>query len=150
MNQLLRQPRIPGAAEAEAEAGAGAAANVEPEPERLARVLLGRLSEPGDAVVGRWLGQLPAVDVVKAIRGGTVPDHPALDATRLAGYQARLPGLDPQMDLKRVRDVGGRFIIPGDSDFCLQSPCCPRSCCGSGGTCCGRVAPVLGWAGRYN
>ncbi|GAA3019539.1 DNA-processing protein DprA [Kitasatospora sp. NPDC057738] len=116
MNQLLRQPRIPGAAEA----GAGAATNDGPEPERLARVLIGRLSEPGDAVVGRWLGQLSAVDVVKAIRDGTVPDHPGLDATRLAGYQARLPGLDPEMDLKRVRDVGGRFIIPGDTEWPSQ------------------------------
>ncbi|MFJ6776367.1 DNA-processing protein DprA [Kitasatospora sp. NPDC091257] len=116
MNQLLRQPRIPGAAEAVA----GADTNDGPEPERLARVLICRLSEPGDAVVGRWLGQLSAVDVVKAIRDGTVPDHPGLDATRLAGYQARLPGLDPEMDLKRVRDVGGRFIIPGDTEWPSQ------------------------------
>ncbi|MFJ6384954.1 DNA-processing protein DprA [Kitasatospora sp. NPDC092039] len=116
MNQLLRQPRIPTAAEA----GGGTTTDAGAEPERLARVLLCRISEPGDAVVGRWLGQLPAVDVVRAIRDGTVPDHPGLDGTRLAGYQARLPGPDPRTDLKRVRAVGGRFIIPGDTEWPSQ------------------------------
>ncbi|MBD0693162.1 DNA protecting protein DprA [Streptomyces sp. CBMA123] len=82
--------------------------------------MLNRLSEPGDAVVGRWLGQLPAVEVVRAIREGDVPDHPGLDAARLAAYQARLPGLDPANDLKRVRDIGGRFIIPGDTEWPSQ------------------------------
>ncbi|MFE3875640.1 DNA-processing protein DprA [Kitasatospora sp. NPDC059146] len=112
MNQLLRYSR---AAHAD-EAGPAAA----PEAERLARVLLNRLSEPGDAVVGRWLDGLPAVDVVRAIGEGAVPDHPGLDQARLAAYQARLPGLDPVADLKRVRDVGGRFIIPGDTEWPSQ------------------------------
>ncbi|MQS14197.1 DNA-protecting protein DprA [Streptomyces kaniharaensis] len=92
----------------------------EPEPERLARALLSRLSEPGDAVIGRWLRQLTAADVVQAIRDGAVPDHPGLDTPRLAGYQARLPGLDPAEDLERVRLVGGRFIIPGDTEWPSQ------------------------------
>ncbi|MBO1413595.1 DNA-processing protein DprA [Streptomyces sp. FH025] len=112
MNQLLRHPHGPNAAETDT--------TVVPDPERLARVVLNRLSEPGDAVVGRWLGQLSAVDVVRAIRAGTVPEHPALDAERLASYQARLPGLDPADDLKRVHDVGGRFIIPGDTEWPSQ------------------------------
>ncbi|MFI6157806.1 DNA-processing protein DprA [Kitasatospora sp. NPDC051170] len=90
------------------------------EEERLARVLLNRVSEPGDAMVGRWLAGLPAAALVRAIRDGTVPDHPGLDATRLAGYQARLPGLDPAGDLKRVQDAGGRFIIPGDTEWPSQ------------------------------
>ncbi|KJS54423.1 DNA polymerase III subunit beta [Streptomyces rubellomurinus subsp. indigoferus] len=93
---------------------------VEPEPERLARALLNRVSEPGDAVVGRWLGRLPATEVVRAIRDGTVPAHPGLDPARLAGYQARLPGPDPADDLKRVQDAGGRFIIPGDTEWPSQ------------------------------
>ncbi|MFD8084237.1 DNA-processing protein DprA [Kitasatospora sp. NPDC059722] len=92
----------------------------QPEPERLARVLLSRLSEPGDAVVGRWLRQLAAAEVVQAIREGAVPDHPGLDGPRLAGYQARLPGLDPAEDLERVRASGGRFIIPGDTEWPSQ------------------------------
>ncbi|MFF2077132.1 DNA-processing protein DprA [Kitasatospora sp. NPDC058162] len=112
MNQLLRHPRAPHPD--------GSGPPAAPEPERLARVLLNRLSEPGDAVVGRWLGELPAVEVVRAIREGAVPDHPGLDTARLAAYQARLPGLDPTVDLKRVRDVGGRFIIPGDTEWPSQ------------------------------
>ncbi|WP_280685363.1 DNA-processing protein DprA [Kitasatospora sp. MAA19] len=98
----------------------GSAAVPGRDPERLARVVLSRLSEPGDAVVGRWLGQLSAADTVQAIRDGTVPAHPGLDSPRLAGYQARLPGLDPAEDLERVRAVGGRFIIPGDTEWPSQ------------------------------
>ncbi|MEU9046112.1 DNA-processing protein DprA [Kitasatospora sp. NPDC048343] len=129
----MRHPQAHSGAGAGAGAGAGLGpqlrigpgtdptdATAAPDPERLARVVLSRLSEPGDAVVGRWLGRLPAVDVVQAIRDGTVPDHPGLDSARLAGYQARLPGLDPEMDLKRVRLAGGRFIIPGDTEWPSQ------------------------------
>ncbi|MFG3228860.1 DNA-processing protein DprA [Kitasatospora sp. NPDC048194] len=121
---MLRNPQAPRAGEpgtgappgpATASGGTSAA-----DAERLARVLLTRLTEPGDAVVGRWLGQLPAADVVRAIRAGAVPEHPGLDAARLAAYQARLPGLDPVDDLNRVRAVGGRFIIPGDTEWPSQ------------------------------
>ncbi|MFD8704283.1 DNA-processing protein DprA [Kitasatospora sp. NPDC059648] len=116
MNQLLGY-----AAQTPWAASAGATGpSAGQEPERLARVLLSRLSEPGDAVVGRWLGQLPAVEVVRAIRDGAVPDHPGLDPARLAAYQARLPGPAPADDLKRVRDAGGRFIIPGDTEWPSQ------------------------------
>ncbi|MEV7780466.1 DNA-processing protein DprA [Kitasatospora sp. NPDC088351] len=90
------------------------------EPERCARAVLSRLSEPGDAVLGRWLSQLDAADVVQAIRGGPVPDHPGLDAGRLAGYRARLADVDPADDLERVRVAGGRFIIPGDMEWPSQ------------------------------
>ncbi|SOB81888.1 DNA-processing protein DprA [Streptomyces sp. 1331.2] len=122
MKQLSRHPQAHGETGAAGDAAAGPAPRptAASEPERLARVRLSRLSEPGDAVLGRWLGRLPAVDVVEAIRTGTVPDHPGLDAERLAGYQARLPGPDPETDLKRVRHAGGRFIIPGDTEWPSQ------------------------------
>ncbi|MDH6710302.1 DNA processing protein [Kitasatospora sp. MAA19] len=110
MNPMMTHSQPPG----------GSAAVPGRDPERLARVVLSRLSEPGDAVVGRWLGQLSAADTVQAIRDGTVPAHPGLDSPRLAGYQARLPGLDPAEDLERVRAVGGRFIIPGDTEWPSQ------------------------------
>ncbi|MEU6235237.1 DNA-processing protein DprA [Kitasatospora sp. NPDC047058] len=89
-------------------------------PERLARAVLSRLGEPGDAVLGRWLSRLPAVDVVRAIRDGTVPGHPGADADRVAAYRARLVEVDPAADLERVRTVGGRFIIPGDTEWPSQ------------------------------
>ncbi|MFF1906697.1 DNA-processing protein DprA [Kitasatospora sp. NPDC058218] len=108
MNQTMNHPQHP--AEAAREAG----------PERRARAALSRLSEPGDAVLGRWLTQLAAADVVRAIRDGTVPDHPGLDADRLAAYRARLVDVDPVADLERVRTVGGRFIIPGDTEWPSQ------------------------------
>ncbi|MFD5086131.1 DNA-processing protein DprA [Kitasatospora sp. NPDC058406] len=90
------------------------------ESERLARVLLSRLSEPGDAVIGRWLARLGAPEVLRTIRDGTVPGQPGPDAGRLAGYRARLADLDPVADLERVREAGGRFIIPGDTEWPSQ------------------------------
>ncbi|MER6398258.1 DNA-processing protein DprA [Kitasatospora sp. NPDC001603] len=108
MNQTMNHPQHPSEAGREAE------------PERLARAALSRLSEPGDAVLGRWLTQLDAADVVRAIRDGTVPDHPGLDAERLAAYRARLVDVDPVTDLERVRTAGGRFIIPGDTEWPSQ------------------------------
>ncbi|MFE2725237.1 DNA-processing protein DprA [Kitasatospora sp. NPDC059327] len=108
MNQTVHHPQH------SPEAGRGT------ESERLARAALSRLSEPGDAVLGRWLTQLDAGDVVRAIRDGTVPDHPGLDADRLAAYRARLVDVDAAADLERVRSVGGRFIIPGDTEWPSQ------------------------------
>ncbi|MEV0536204.1 DNA-processing protein DprA [Kitasatospora sp. NPDC050463] len=108
MNQTMNRPQHP--SEASQEAG----------PERRARAVLSRLSEPGDAVLGRWLTQLAATDVVRAIRDGSVPDHPGLDADRLAAYRARLVDVDPLADLERVRTAGGRFIIPGDTEWPSQ------------------------------
>ncbi|WP_280702453.1 DNA-processing protein DprA [Kitasatospora sp. GP82] len=90
------------------------------EPERLARAALARITEPGDAVVGRWLSRVSAPTLIEAIRDRTVPGYLDLDATRLAGYRARLPYLDPEADLERVRALGGRFIIPGDIEWPSQ------------------------------
>ncbi|MFF2044765.1 DNA-processing protein DprA [Kitasatospora sp. NPDC058170] len=103
-----------------ASAAATAATAPAADPERYARAALTRLGEPGDAVVGRWLSRLDAAALLQAIREGAVPDHPALDADRLASYRARLAGLDPGADLERVRAVGGRFIIPGDTEWPSQ------------------------------
>ncbi|MFJ9952754.1 DNA-processing protein DprA [Kitasatospora sp. NPDC091207] len=108
MNQTVNHPQH------SPEAGRGT------ESERFARAALSRLGEPGDAVLGRWLTRLDATDVVRAIRDGTVPDHPGPDADRLAGYRARLVDVDPVADLERVRTVGGRFIIPGDTEWPSQ------------------------------
>ncbi len=93
-------------------------------PERRARAVLSRLTEPGDAVVGRWLAHSDAVTVLRCIREGTVPGGagPELDRDqgRMDSYRARLVGLDPLADLERVRERGGRFIIPGDTEWPSQ------------------------------
>nr|WP_254553101.1 DNA-processing protein DprA [Kitasatospora sp. MMS16-BH015] len=78
------------------------------------------MSEPGDSTIGRWLTRVNATTLIEAIRGQTVPGFLDLDGDRLAGYQARLPTLDPDRDLERVRLLGGRFIIPGDSEWPSQ------------------------------
>ncbi len=110
-------PRAPGG---EAEGPPGPEARPRPEPERLARAALSRLGEPGDAALGRWLTRLDALDVVRAIRGGAPAEQLGVDTARLAAYRARMPGLDPVADLERVRAVGGRFIIPGDTEWPSQ------------------------------
>ena len=90
------------------------------EPERLARAVLSRLTEPGDAVMGRWLTRTDAATVVRQIRDDAAPGDPALESGRLAAYRARLAGIDPRADLERVGDRGGRFIIPGDIEWPSQ------------------------------
>jgi len=90
------------------------------EPERRARAALTRLIEPGDAVIGRWLTRVSASTLIEAIRERTVPGYLDLDDARLAGYRARLPDANPDADLERVRSRGGRFIIPGDTEWPSQ------------------------------
>ncbi|WP_425555598.1 DNA-processing protein DprA [Kitasatospora kazusensis] len=90
------------------------------EAERRARAALSRLIEPGDAVIGRWLTRVSATTLIEAVRDHTVPGYLDLDAARLAAYRARLPLLDPDADLERVRLHSGRFIIPGDTEWPSQ------------------------------
>ncbi|WP_405006303.1 DNA-processing protein DprA [Kitasatospora purpeofusca] len=113
-------PAVPRAPGAEAEGPAGPKVRPRTEPERLARAALSRLGEPGDAALGRWLTRLDALDVVQAIRGGASAEQLGVDTARLAAYRARMPGLDPVADLERVRAAGGRFIIPGDTEWPSQ------------------------------
>ncbi|WP_082558507.1 DNA-processing protein DprA [Kitasatospora sp. MBT66] len=98
----------------------GPQARSRPEPERLARAALSRLGEPGDATLGRWLARLDALDVVRAIRGDAPAEQLGVDSARLAAFRARAVDLDPVADLERVRAVGGRFIIPGDTEWPSQ------------------------------
>jgi DNA processing protein len=58
--------------------------------------------------------------LIEAIHQRTAPGHVDLDAARLDGYRARLPTRDLDDDLERVQTRGGRFIIPGDSEWPSQ------------------------------
>jgi DNA processing protein len=106
------RPSTPSAAEPASHPAADA--------ERRARAALTRLIEPGDAVIGRWLGQVGAPTLIEAIHRRTVPGYLDLDADRLGAYRARLPLLDIDADLERVDAAGGRFIIPGDIEWPSQ------------------------------
>lgn len=84
--------------------------------ERLARAALTRLTEPGDENVGRWLGRMGAVRLVRGLTGAGPPPEGARE-DRLAGCRARAGALDPRGDLATVARLGGRFLCPGDAEW---------------------------------
>lgn len=81
------------------------------EEERLARVALNRLSEPGDVRMTRLVADLGA----RAVR-----DHLS-GATGLSTLQddvaARLAAVDPARELEVAEKVGIRFVAPGDDEW---------------------------------
>ena len=82
-----------------------------PADERLARVALGRLGEPGDPRLSGLVAELGAVEV---------HDHLAAERdvggllTDLAG---RLATMDPARDLELAERLGIRFLIPSDDEW---------------------------------
>lgn len=76
--------------------------------ERLARALLTRLAEPGDTAIGRRVHEVGPEAVVGELRDGTSPLRRAED------YRPRLRAADPALDLGRLADLGGYFVVPGD------------------------------------
>jgi len=78
------------------------------EAERLARVPLSRLVEPGDARVAALVGQLGAKPVVNLVRSG-LHDRSWSDTV-----EQRLEQLDPAAALERAARGGIRFVMPGD------------------------------------
>jgi DNA processing protein len=82
--------------------------------ERLARVALGRLTEPGDPRVAQLVAELGAVRLRELLSDEHETDGlPTEVATRLAG-------LDPAGDLHRAATVGIRYVIPGDAEWPAQ------------------------------
>jgi DNA processing protein len=82
----------------------------------LARVFLTRVVEPGDEVVGRWVRQCGAGEVVRRLREGG-PPLPGVSGTRWAGLLARAEGTRPERDLAMARDAGVRFVPPGTAEW---------------------------------
>ena len=82
--------------------------------ERLARVGLARVAEPGDAALARLVDQHGPVEAwVTVCRGDSgLPNQ--------SGYLARLDGLDPSQDLDRLLGCHGRVVIPGDLEWPSQ------------------------------
>lgn len=82
--------------------------------ERVARALLSRLSEPADRRVSRLLARMPATELVELVRTGS-DEVPAVER-----YAARLAAADPEADLARAAEVGGRLVVPGDLEWPSQ------------------------------
>jgi DNA processing protein len=79
--------------------------------ERLARVALGRLGEPGDPRLARLVADLGAERVLEHLLSER-------DVTGLAtDVAARLHGLTPAADLDRAQRQGIRFVCPGEAEW---------------------------------
>jgi DNA processing protein len=88
----------------------------EPDEERLARVFLTRVLEPGDEIAGRWLREAGAPEVARRLRG-TGKALPGVSARRWAGLRARAERAGPEHDLTVARAAGVRFVCPGDAEW---------------------------------
>jgi len=88
----------------------------EPEAERLARVLLARVLEPGDEVGGRWVREIGAPEVARRLCEGG-PRLAGVTDRRWAGLLARARQAEPERDLALARDAGVRFVAPGDGEW---------------------------------
>ncbi|MFW6720062.1 DNA-processing protein DprA [Streptomyces sp. MAR4 CNY-716] len=87
--------------------------------ERLARVALTRLVEPGDEAAGRWLRTHGAVTLLRWVTGDAPPPSPEAEA-RLVRYRRRLGGPDARQDLAAAEAAGARFVCPGDAEWPRQ------------------------------
>ncbi len=87
-----------------------------PRAERLGRILLARVVEPGDELGGRWLRELGPGTVARRLTGDGAP-LPGASDKRWAGLRARAERADPERDLAQARQVGARFVCPGDGEW---------------------------------
>jgi DNA processing protein len=87
--------------------------------ERMARVALTRVFEPGDELGGRWLRELGAVEVARRLVEGR---EPLLGASvkRWEGLRGRAARMQPERDLAQAQDAGVRFICPGEPQWPAQ------------------------------
>ena len=83
--------------------------------ERLARVALSRVVEPGLWPVHDAVQDLGAVAVWAALRDGTAPGR--ISAAMAVGAQVRAERYDPGVDLARLERAGGRLVVPGDDEW---------------------------------
>jgi len=79
--------------------------------ERLARIALGQLGEPGDLKIAGLTAEIGAVELHRLLRDERGPGDVMTD---IAG---RLAILDPERDLDRATRMGIRFLIPSDPEW---------------------------------
>lgn len=82
--------------------------------DRLARVALSRLTEPGEPRIAALIAELGAVRLRHLL---SAPD---LDTPESRDVASRLRGLDPAAELERAERLGLRFVIPGDDEWPRQ------------------------------
>ncbi|WP_369249471.1 DNA-processing protein DprA [Streptomyces sp. R41] len=87
--------------------------------ERMARVALARVIEPGDEAGGRWLREFGAVEVARRLVEGGEP-LPGVSEKRWEGLRGRAGRVRPERDLAQARHAGVRFICPGESEWPAQ------------------------------
>jgi len=85
-----------------------------PDEERLARVALGRLAEPGDPRMTGLVAELGAAYVYAQLS-----EERDL-AGILSDVAARLRAIDPVADLERAGRLGIRYVVPGDDEWPSQ------------------------------
>lgn len=81
------------------------------ERERLARVALNRLGEPGEVKLTSLAAELGAVRLHDLLLGEVDPQGLRTD------LGARLAALDPERELEQAARLGLRFVIPGDVEW---------------------------------
>lgn len=81
------------------------------ENERLARVVLSRVGEPGDPRLADLVHELGADRVLTSLR------HQAADRELGADLAERLEAVDPVLELERAGAQGIRFVTPGDTEW---------------------------------
>lgn len=82
--------------------------------DRLARVALSRLTEPGSPKIASLTAQLGAVRLRELLSD---PERDTAEARDVAG---RLRRLDPAAELERAERLGLRYLVPGDDEWPTQ------------------------------
>jgi DNA processing protein len=83
--------------------------------ERLARLALARVAEPGSHAVHAALRSAPATEVWAAVRAGAPLGQ--LGQRALDGLAGRVDRCAPEHDLERLGDLGARVVCPGDAEW---------------------------------
>jgi DNA processing protein len=91
------------------------------EADRLARVALASLGEPGDPRMASLVAQLGAPALRDHLLEAPDPDHPAglgvAEQRMRRDVAVRLASVDPARDLSRAERLGIRFVVPGDDEW---------------------------------